>query len=173
MATEDKYAATRVQIRLLDVAVLFLALLTALAVWQQSNLAYIFEADHTPRSFAVSFEITNVRYTAIESLAAGTPVYVGTERGTVELGALLDAPAVLPRIKEVMGEEGMPSTNVLLPQNDPDRYVDVTGTFLCRGVLREGALVLGDVTLSVGSDVLVSASESNLQIRVLSISENR
>lgn len=173
MANEEKYITARVRFRLLDIAILLLVVLTAVAAWQQSNLAYVFEADHTPRSFAVSFEITNVPHTAIDSLTANTVVYTRTDRGMVELGALIDEPAELPHITQMPGEAGEPYTNVIMPQNDEGRYVDVTGTFLCRGVLREGALVMGDVTLSVGSDVWVTTTEGNFYFHVLSISENR
>ncbi len=173
MANEEKYITTRVRLRLLDITLLLLAVLTAVATWQQSNLAYIFEADHTPRSFAVSFEITNVPHTAIDSLTANTVVYTHTDRGMVELGALVDEPTEMPHIMSMAGEAGTPPTNVIMPQNDVYRYVDATGTFLCRGVLREGALVMGDVVLSVGSDVWVTTTEGNFYFHVLSISENR
>ena len=69
-------------------------------------------------------------------------------------------------------EDGTYSDVLMLPQKDGD-LVDAVGTLSCHGVMREGALVVGDVTLTVGESLLVSGKGFELEFRVLSISEIR
>ncbi len=172
MAIEEKKIAYRQRIRLLDVAVIALLVLSLLAVWQRQNLAYIFEGDHTQRAYSVSFEMVGVEYGATGSLFANTVVYVNTEQGPAELGILLDELTVLPRVQRMMGEDGTYSDVVMLPREDGD-LVDAVGTLSCHGVMRESTLVVGDVTLAVGKSLLVSGKDSQLELRVLCVSEIR
>lgn len=172
MANERKKFTYHRRIHLLDVALIALLVLSVLAVWQRQNLAYIFEGDHTQRAYSVSFETVGVEYGATESLLANTVVFANTEQGAAELGVLLDEVTVLPRTQRVMGEDGTYSDVLMLPQKDSD-LVDAVGTLSCHGVMREGALIVGDVTLTVGESLLVSGADFELEFRVLSISEIR
>lgn len=173
MVNEEKYMVTRVRVALLDVAVLLLLVLTLVAVWQQSNLKYVFEGDHTPQSFSVSFEVINVPQSAIDTLNENTVLFATADRGLVELGTLLDDPVTLPHVTQMTGEGTTPPVNVILPQNGGERYVDATGTLLCRGVMRDGSLMVGDISLSAGEEIWVTTEQGKFYVCVLSISENR
>lgn len=170
MANEEKRLANRQRSHLLDVAVIALLVLSLIAVWQRQNLAYIFEGDHTQRAYSVSFEMVGVRYGVAESLSANTVVYA--EKDAAELGILLDDVTVLPRAQRVIGEDGSHTDVLMLPREDSDP-VDAVGTLSCHGVMRAGALVVGDVTLAVGESLFVFGNDSQLELRVLSISEIR
>ena len=173
MVNEEKYTVTRPRVALLDVAVLLLVVLTLVATWQQSNLKYVFEGDHTPRSFSVSFEVVNVTQDALDGLQENTVLFVAAERGLLELGTLLDDPVTLPHVTQMAGDGKTPPQNVILPQGAGERYVDATGTLLCRGVLRDGSLMVGDIRLSVGEEIVVTTERGKFHICVLSMSENR
>ena len=170
MANEEKRIAYHQRTRLLDIAVIALLVLSLIAVWQRQNLAYIFEGDHTQRAYSVSFVMVGVEYGAAESFPANAVVYA--EKGAVELGVLLDDITVLPRTQRLMGEDGSYTDVLMLPREDSDP-VDAVGTLSCHGVMRAGTLVVGDVTLAVGESLLVSGKDSQLELRVLSISEIR
>ena len=173
MVNEEKYILTRVRVALIDVAVLLLLVLTLIATWQKDNLKYVFEGDHTPRSFSVSFEVINVSQGAVDALNENTVLFVSAERGLLELGTLLDTPVTYPHVSQIAGDGNAPPQNVIFPQGAGERYVDATGTFLCRGVLRGGSLAVGDIRLSVGEEIVVTTEQGELHICVLSMSENR
>lgn len=172
MANDEKRTAVHSHARLLDVAVLLLAVLSLVALWQRHNLAYVFEGDRTPRSYSVSFEILGVRRDTALALEAETVLYAKTEQGAAELGVLTNELTVLPRILEVKGENGE-SCNVLMPIVGNGAFVDAAGTFSCHGVMREGKLAVGEVVLAVGEELSVVGEGLELELRVVSLSENR
>lgn len=171
MANDEKRIAVHSHARLLDVAVLLLVLLSLVALWQRRNLAYVFEGDHTPRSYSVSFEILGVRRDTALTLEADTMLYAKTEEGTAELGVLTNELTVLPRIREVKGEDGE-YRNVLMPIVGDGAFVDAAGTLSCHGVMREGKLMVGELLLAVGEDILVVGEGLELELHVVSLSEN-
>ncbi len=173
MASKEKYTVTRVRVTLLDVAVLLLLVLTLVATWQQGNLKYVFEGDHTPQSFSVSFEVINVPQSAVDTLNENTVLFATADRGAVELGTLLDDPAILPHVTQMTAGDTTPPKNVIVPQNGGERYVDATGTLLCRGVMRDGSLMVGDIRLTVGEKIWVMTEQGKFHFSVLSVSENR
>ncbi|MBR2011371.1 MAG: hypothetical protein IKA06_06475 [Clostridia bacterium] len=154
---EKSRAQKHTKMNILDVAIVLLVLLTALAIWQKDNLAQIFENDRTKSSFAVAFEITAVRYDLVDDLAASTVIYAETEDGFVELGMLLDEPVITLR-------EGAAGSEYA--------YVDLACTLSCHGILREGALVVDrDLILEVSEQLSVVTETSNLHLQVISITE--
>ena len=156
---EKSRTARHSRINILDVAIIVLAFLTVLAIWQKDNLADVFENDRTKSSFAVAFEVSAVRYDLVEDLAAGAVLYAEAEDGFVELGMLLDEPVITWR----EGENGSEYA-----------YVDLVGTLSCHGILREGALVVdSDLIIESGKLLSVVTETSNLNIRVISITEIR
>ena len=156
---EKSRTARHSRINILDVAIIVLAFLTVLAIWQKDNLADVFENDRTKSSFAVAFEVSAVRYDLVEDLAAGAVLYAEAEDGFVELGMLLDEPVITWR----EGENGSEYA-----------YVDLVGTLSCHGILREGALVVdSDLTIESGKLLSVVTETSNLNIQVISITEIR
>ncbi|MBE6604645.1 MAG: hypothetical protein E7639_02940 [Ruminococcaceae bacterium] len=170
MANEEKSTAPRAKVYILDVAVVLLALLLAVCLWQKNNIAYFFEADTTQKAYSVTFVIENVRYDTTKTLAEGTKIYVMTDKGQAELGTLQDAPDVLPRLSTAQTATG--AVSVLMPQTDPQRFVDLSGTFVCRGVLRDATLVLPSLSLAVNTTLVVQTEYNNLLLRVVSITEN-
>lgn len=170
MANEEKSTAPRAKIYILDVAVVLLALLLAVCLWQKNNIAYFFEGDTAQKAYSVTFTVENVRYDTTKTLVAGSKVYVTTDKGQGELGTLQDAPDVLPRLSTAVTPAG--SVAVLMPQTDPQRFVDLCGTLVCRGILRNDALVLSACSLCVGDTLVVQTEYNTLLLRVVSITEN-
>ncbi len=160
MNNEEKgKALSRVKGNVFDVAVVLLVLFTLLVFWQKNNLMKIFENDRTKNAFAVAFEITDVRYDLVNDLAAGTVMYTVCDDATVELGMMLDEPVI---------------TSLDATLTEGDTMVDLAGTLSCHGVLREGALVVDQaLILAVGEELFVATEISNMQIRVISITEIR
>ncbi|MBQ9803057.1 MAG: DUF4330 family protein [Clostridia bacterium] len=169
MANEVK-RATRAHVRVLDIALVLLIVFSALAVWQKGNLAYVFESDRTQTVYSVSFRVSGVRYDATELLQAGTALYVSTDGDKAEIGTLSVAPTVLPRVETVENREG--TVEVIKPQVEPHQIVDVNGVFTCRGVLREGVLVIGEAALSVGDRITIFTDRGSFVFEVLTIAEN-
>ena len=170
MATEGKGTATRARTYVLDVAVVLLALLLAVCLWQKNNIAYFFEADTAQKSYTVTFAVDGVRYDTTKTLVAGSKMYVETDNGQVELGSLLDAPEVLPYFTSATTEGG--EVAVLMPGTDAERLVNLNGTFTCRGLVRGDTLVLHSYSLTVGTVVAVQTEYNNFLLRVVSITEN-
>lgn len=171
MANEvkDKRSA-RAHVRVLDIALVLLIVFSALAVWQKGNLAYVFESDHTQTVYSVTFRINNVRYDAAEILHTGSALYMDANGTKAEIGTLSDEPTVLPRVEEIQDDEGI--IEVIKPQDAPYRTVDVNGVFTCRGVLREGVLLIGDRAICVGESVTVYTDRGSFLFEVLTIAEN-
>lgn len=161
MANEEKNTAPRARVYILDVAVVLLALLLAVCLWQKNNIAYFFEADTTQKTYTVSFVVDAVRYDTTGTLAAGTKLYTNTDKGQVELGTLQDAPDVVPYT-------GQTAESYF----DGTHYVSLNGSLVCRGTLRGGVLVLPGISLAVNDTLLVHTEYISLQLHVVAITEN-
>ena len=76
MAIEGKGTALRARTYILDVAVVLLALLLAVCLWQKNNIAYFFESDTAQKSYSVTFAVDGVRYDTTKTLFAGAKLFV-------------------------------------------------------------------------------------------------
>lgn len=156
---------------ILDLSILLLALLAAVAIWQRTNLRFFFEGDRVKGSYSVSFTVSGVRPDVGELLAADTVLYLRTDDTAQELGRLIDDAVALPHTVLMPREEGV--TEVLLPLESPALLVDFSGALLCRGVLREGALVLDNgLVLRPDMEMTVFTERAEIQILISTITEN-
>ena len=156
----------------LDLALLLLALLAAVAIWQRSNLRFFFEGDRVKSSYSVSFCVTAVRADTAELLTADTMLYACVGDEVYELGRLADNATVLPRTIWVMGTGGM-AVEAVLPEGDSTALVNFNATFTCRGVLRDGALVLDNgLVLSPDAEILAFTERGEMRISIRTITEN-
>ncbi len=155
----------------LDLSLLLLALLAAVAIWQRTNLRFFFEGERVKSSYSVSFTVSAVRPDAVELLAADTPLYVRAGDTAHELGRLIDDATALPHTVLMPREDD--AVEVLLPLENPALLVDLSGVLLCRGVLRDGALVLDNgLVLRPDMVLTVFTERAEMQISVHSITEN-
>jgi hypothetical protein len=161
MANEEKNTAPRARIYILDVVVVLLAVLLAVCLWQKNNIAYFFEADTAQKTYTVSFVAEAVRYDTTGTLTAGTKLYASTDKGQIELGTLQDAPDALPYT-------GQSADSFF----DGAHYVSLNGSFVCRGALRSGVLVLTGISLAVNDTLLVQTEYNNFRLQVVAITEN-
>ena len=159
-------------LNLLDLALVLLALLSIVAIWQRSNLRFFFEGEREKSSYTVAFTVSAVRADTAELLQADTVLYVREGETAHELGRLAEDATVLPHTVLMPKGDGSVA-EVLLQKDDPRALFDLNGSFTCRGVLRDGALVLeGGITLSPDMELSVFTSRGEMQIFVRSITEN-
>ena len=158
---------------IIDLALLLLALLAAVAIWQRQNLAFLLEGDRVKASYSVTVSVSSVRRDAAELLTADTALYVKSGNDTKELGRLLDDALVLPRTVLMPRGDGESAVEVLLPVGDEAELVDLHVTLICRGIIRDGALVLDNgVFLQPDMELRAFTDRGEWQISVLSIMEN-
>ncbi|MBQ3064098.1 MAG: hypothetical protein IJC99_04780 [Clostridia bacterium] len=168
-----KKIAAKNHFHVLDLALLLLALFLIVGIWQRDNLRFLFEGERDKSSYSVSFSVSAVPPEAAALLTADTVLYTSTEEGNTELGRLLDDARVLPRTHLMPREDGEDVVEVFLPTGDLRALCDLTATFVCRGVLRDGVLVL-DNGLLLRPDMELSAhtARGEVQIFVRAITEN-
>ena len=159
-------------LNVLDLALLLLALLAIIAVWQRNNLRFLFEGDRVKSSYTVTFTVSAVRADTADLLGVDTVLYVRDGNTAHELGRLTKDAEVLPHtVLMPRGDGGV--AEVVLSPDDPQALFDLNGAFTCRGVPRDGALVLeGGLTLSPEMELSVFTSRGEMQIFVRSITEN-
>lgn len=154
----------------LDLALLLLAVLVAVAIWQRSNLRFLFEGDRVKASYSVTLSVNGVRPEVADLLSADTALFLKGENSTEELGRLVDDPLLLPRTV-ILPEAG--DTAVLLPPEDERSLVDINATLLCRGIVRDGALVLDSgAVLQPGAELAVFTEKGEVTVVILSVTEN-
>ncbi|MBR7112837.1 MAG: hypothetical protein IKC75_07995 [Clostridia bacterium] len=158
MNNEEKgQGKARWRINVLDVAILLLVLFSLLVIIHRNNLVEAFERDRVGHSYSVAFEVTSVRYDVVSDLEVGTDFYTLNGRDRVKLGSMLDEPLITLRAGEAITGSTM---------------VDLSGTLLCHGILREGALVLPEgYLLFAGSDLVMNTEVATITVRVISITE--
>ena len=147
----------RFRINVFDAAVLVLALFCVLTIFHKSKTVSVFEQDRASHAYTVAFEICAVRYDVIEDLTVGTVLYTTTGEDRVVLGSMLDEPVII-------SHTGASPEGAIA--------VDLAGTLLCHGVLREGALVLPEgYVLRVGDELILNTEVATVTARVISLTE--
>ncbi len=154
--------------RLLDVAIILLALFAAIGIWQRDNLKDLFEKEEILESYVVTFEVKRVRSTTAELLQKDVAFYTDSKGEHVLLGMLTQPVAVS-------------AATVFLPHPDPDRgtveavypqdnyeYLqDVGGELACRGVEHDGSFFVGGrMLLSKGQQIAVKTETVDIVITV-------
>ena len=162
---ENKKGRAARRISWLDIAVILLAILCVVAVWQRANLQFFFEGEHEQTSFSVVLLARAVPETAAEMLAKDTRVY----QGGAEVGVVTDGPSLLPCTVLLPGENGDAAVEV----TNPNGLVDLSVTLTCQGVLRDGGLVLSSgAVLLVGETADYQTEQGALSFTVMLITKN-
>ena len=92
--SEERKGNGNIRFNLLDIALIALALLCVVSVWQRSNLKKIFEESGVYQSYTVYFSATEVSQGVVDALTAGTTLYVENEGTRCLLGTLNDSVTV-------------------------------------------------------------------------------
>ncbi len=168
----QKKITSQNRLNILDLALLLLALLAVIAIWQRENLRFFFEGDRVKSSYSVSFTVSAVRDDTADLLTADTMVYLKTDGAVYELGRLSDDADRLPCAVLMPRADGG-TAEVILPADDPAALFDLNATFVCRGILRDGALVLDSgVVLRPEMEMLLLTERGEMWAFIRSITEN-
>ena len=155
----------------IDLALLLLALLAVIAVWQRNNLRYFFEGDRVKSSYTVALTVSAVRADTAELLTADTMLYVREDGVVHELGRLVDDAVLLPHTVQMPRADG--GVVEVLPADSPTALFDLSASFTCRGVLRDGSLVLDNgLVLHPEMELSAFTEHGEVHIFIRSITEN-
>ena len=88
--SEERKNTKSFRFNLLDIALIALALLCIVSVWQRGNLRKIFEEGGVYQSYTIRFSASEVSQGVVDALKAGTTLYVETEGTRCMLGTLND-----------------------------------------------------------------------------------
>ena len=154
--------------RLLDVAIILLALFAALGVWQRDNLKDLFEKEEIMESYVVTFEVKRVRSTTAALLQKDVAFYTDAKDERLLLGTLTQPVAVsaatvyLPHPDPEKG-----TVEAVYPQDDYEYFQDVGGELSCQGIEHDGAFFVGGVMLlSKGQQIAVQTETVDIVITV-------
>ena len=149
---------------LLDVALILLAVLALLGLWQRNNLKKLFAEKELMETYIVSFEVKRVRSTTAELLDKGVDFY--TEEEGVLLGSLTQqvatsaATVYLPHPDPEKG-----TVEAVYPQDAYEYLLDVSGELSCLGIERERSFFVGgELLLLKGQELRVRTETVDLII---------
>ena len=107
---EERKKTTSVRFNLLDIALIVLAVLCVVSVWQRGNLKKIFDRSGVYQSYTVHFSVNDVPQGVAKALTEGVTLYTEEDGTRCTLGTLHE-----------------------IVSSDPDATgaVDVNGTVMC------------------------------------------
>ena len=159
---------TERRFRLLDAAIILLALFAALGIWQRDNLKDLFEKEEILESYVVTFEVKRVRSTTAELLQKGVAFYAEENGERVLLGTLTQPVAVsaatvyLPHPDPDRG-----TVEAVYPQDDYEYLQDVGGELACKGIEHGGSFFVGgSMLVSKGQQIVVQTEVVDIVITV-------
>jgi len=157
----------------LDAFLILLAVLAVVGVWQRKNLQEMFSSSEAFEPYAVSFEVSGLRSTTVETLGEGTVLY-DAESGN-KIGVLPSAVAAsaAKAYLERVDESGKVQTvKAVYPQDAHDYRLDVSGVLRCEGLMSDNGFLLGGNTyLTVGQEIAVMTEHADLTIRITAIEQ--
>ena len=159
--------------RLLDMALILLALLAIVGVWQRENLKKLFVKEELLENYVITFEIKKVRSTTAQLLQKGVELYVEDGEERVALGALTQPVAVspatvyLPHSGTGTGTGTLDMVEAVYPLDDYEYYQDAGGELSCLGIERDGAFfVSGKMLIVKGQQILAQSEDADVVITV-------
>ena len=121
--------------RLLDLALILLALLAVVGVWQRENLKKLFVKEELLEKYVITFEIKKVRSTTAQLLQKDVELYVEDGEERIVLGSLTQPVAVSPATVYLphsgTGTGTLDMVEAVYPLDDYEYYQDAGGE-LCR-----------------------------------------
>ncbi len=159
---------TERRFRLLDVAIILLALFAAVGIWQRDNLKDLFEEEKVMESYVVTFEVKCVRSTTAQLLQKDVAFYTVQDGERVLLGSLTQPVAVsaatvyLPHPDPERG-----TVEAVYPQDNYEYMQDVGGELSCKGIENDGSFFIGGkLLLSKGQQLAVQTETVDIVITV-------
>lgn len=161
--------ARRFPLNAFDIALILLAILCIVGVFQRNNLQQMFEKDEALENYTLTFEIKQMRSTAAELLVQGTELYLTEADARVSLGTLSGPFNAVPATVYLQDKDGN-TVKAVYPEDDYERLQDGTGTLNCRGIIHEGRFLLeGKTYLAVNQAVTAYTENADFEIRITSI----
>ena len=152
-----------------DVALILLAVLCVLGVFQRNNLQKMFEKNEAPENYTVTFEIKRMRSTEAELLVPGIEMYLMQGEERVSMGTLSGPFNAVPATVYLQDKNGN-TVEAVYPEDDYERLQDGTGTLNCRGVESEGRFLLeGKAYLAVNQTLKAYTESGDFELRITGI----
>ena len=163
---------------LLDLALVLLAIVALLGVWQRNNLKKLFAQEELLEEYVITFEIKKVRSTTAQLLQKDVVLYVENGEDLVTLGALTQPVAVSPATVYLPATgSGMSGKTVSMVEavyipikdyEEYENYQDAGGELACLGIERDGAFfVSGELVLVKGQQILAQSETVDVVITIL------
>lgn len=159
---------TERRFRLLDVAIVLLAVLALLGIWQRDNLKDLFEKEEIMESYVLTFEVKRVRSTTASLLQKDVAFYTvdGDERmllGKLTQPAAVSAATVyLPHPDPARG-----TVEAVYPQDEYEYLQDVGGEISCVGIEHGGSFFVGgELLVSRGQRIAIQTETVDIVITV-------
>ena len=163
--------SVRRRFSILDLALVFLALLAIVGLWQRNNLKKLFSEEELLEEYVITFEIKKVRSTTAQLLEKDVALYTKNGEQTVSLGKLTQPVAVSPATVYLphpgMGTGTVEMVEAVYPQDEYEYYQDAGGELSCLALERDGAFFLGGQLLLVkGQQILAHTETADVVITV-------
>ena len=156
--------STRRHFTLLDLALVLLALLAIVGLWQRNNLKKLFAEEEILQEYVITFEIKKVRSTTAALLDKDVALYTENDGETVSLGTLTQPVAVSPATVYLplygTGTGTVEMVEAVYPQDEYEYYQDAGGELACLGVERDGVFFLGGQMLLVKGQQILAQTEA-------------
>lgn len=161
--------ARRFPLNVFDVALILLAVLCIVGVFQRNNLQQMFEKKEALENYTLTFEVKQMRNTAASLLVQGTELYLTDREARVSLGTLSGPFNAVPATVYLQDKNGN-TVKAVYPEDDYECLQDGTGTLNCRGIEHEGRFLLeGKTYLAVNQTVTAYTESADLEIRITGI----
>ena len=159
---------TERRFRLLDIAIILLAIFAIFGIWQRDNLKDLFEKEELMESYVMTFEVKRVRSTTASLLGKDVAFYTDDGDKRILLGTLTQPVAVsaatvyLPHPDPALG-----TVEAVYPQDEYEYLQDVGGELLCKGVEHGGSFFVGgEMIVSKGQQIAVQTETVDIVITV-------
>ena len=150
--------------RLLDLALILLALFAIVGVWQRESLKRLFVKEEILESYVITFEIKKVRSTTAQLLQKDVAFYTQNGEENVALGKLTQPVAVSPATVYLphhgTGTGTLDMVEAVYPLDEHEYYRDAGGELACLGIERDGSFFVSGKMLIVKGQQITAKSET-------------
>lgn len=156
--------STKKRFSLLDLALVLLALLAIVGLWQRNNLKKLFAEEEILERYVITFEIKKVRSTTAQELKKDVALYTYNGDEIVDLGTLNQQVAVSPASVYLphrgTGGGTVEMVEAVYPLDDYEYYQNAGGELSCLAIERDGAFYLGGKMLLVKGQQISAKTET-------------
>ena len=159
------------RVNLLDFALILLAILAIVGLWQRNNLKQLFSDKELLEEYVITFEVKRVRSTTAQLLDKDVALYTLNGEESVVLGRLTQPVAVSPATVFLphtgTGGGTLEMVEAVYPQDEHEYYQDVGGELSCLGIEHDGAFFLdGKMLLVKGQQIQAKTETLDIVITV-------